>query len=155
MAHIGVCEDARNTVSHTLNVILADEFMLYSKLLKYHWNVTGMSFGPLHQLFEDEYTSVFKIIDDVAERVRAIGHWPIGTLKEYQEYTHLEEHPGRNPDAHTMISDLVKDYETIIRAMRSAEKEIDQAGDAVTANFLEDIVAQHEKAAWMLRSHLV
>jgi len=155
MANIGVSEDARKQIARKLDTMLADEYLLFTKLFKYHWNVTGMAFGPLHQLFEEQYTQVFKVIDDVAERVRALGHWPIGTLSEFQEQSNLSEHPGRNPDAQTMISDLVADYEVIIRNMRDEVDSINELQDSVTANFVEEIIEKHEKGAWMLRSHLI
>ena len=155
MANIGVSQEQRKQIANTLNIMLSDEYMLFTKLFKYHWNVTGMAFGPLHKLFEEQYEEVFKHIDNLAERVRALGEWPIGTLSEFKEHSNLQEHPGKNPDDRTMISDLVTDYETVIRHMREAAATIEKSGDIVTANFVEEIIEQHEKGAWMLRAHLV
>ena len=155
MANIGVPQEQRQEIVKHLNTILADEYALFTKLFKYHWNVTGMSFGSLHQLFEEQYEKTFKIIDKVAERVRALGDWPIGTLQEFKQHSNLDETPGRNPDAQTMISDLVADHETIIQDMRKKVELINKHEDSVTANFVEELIEKHEKKAWMLRSHLV
>jgi len=154
MANIGISQQAQDAVAHRLNIILADEYILFTKLFKYHWNVTGMSFGPLHALFQEQYEELFKIIDDVAERVRALDHMAIGTLSEFQEHTRLQEKPGQNPDAAGMISDLIHDYEQVIRSLRDDIDIINEHNDSVTANFVEEMIEKHEKRAWMLRAHL-
>ncbi len=155
MANIGVSQENCKQVAHKLNIMLSDEYLLFTKLFKYHWNVTGMAFGSLHEMFEKQYVSAFKKIDKIAERIRALEQWPSGTLSEFKEHSNIQEDPARNPDAQTMVSDLVQDHETIIRNMREEAAAIEKTGDMVTANFVEEMIEKHEKAAWMLRAHLV
>lgn len=149
----GLTSEKRQEVIEHLNKILSDEFVLYVKLAKYHWNVRGPFFGPLHALFQTLYEQAFRDADLVAERVRALGGIPIGTMKEFLGLTRLIEVPGRNPVEVEMIGDLVIDYQTIIKHLRSDIEKIDRH-DPVTGNMLMTLVEQHEKSAWMLRSHL-
>ena len=152
--NIGITKEQRSQVAYPLRVMLADEYVVFTKLFKYHWNVTGMAFGSLHALFQEQYEQVFSLIDDIAERIRALGELPIGTLSEFSEYSNIQEYPGSNPDASTMLSNLVADYEAMIRYMREQAAAIEAIGDIVTANFIEEIIEKHEKGAWMLRAHL-
>lgn len=148
-------EDARGVVQ-LLYTLLADEFLLYTKTRNYHWNVTGPHFGSLHRLFEEQYKELNLVVDDVAERIRALGGWSPGTLQEFLRYARLGEEPGKRPDYRTMIADLTADHEALARHLRrdlgTCEE---QYHDAVTSNFLQGLVERHEKTAWMLRALLV
>ncbi|MFA6066824.1 MAG: DNA starvation/stationary phase protection protein [Candidatus Babeliaceae bacterium] len=152
---LGISDKHRKEIAHILNVILSYEYVLYTKTLKYHWNVESQCFGPLHLLFKEQYEQLFSIIDDVAERVRSLGHYSLGTLTEFLQESKVEEAPGKYPNDMDMIADLLVGHEIIIRLIR---KEIDstlEKGDAGTSNFLTDIIEKHEKTAWMLRAHLL
>lgn len=152
---LGISDKQRKEIADILNIILAYEYLLYTKTLKYHWNVESICFGQLHLLFRENYEQLFVIIDDVAERVRSLGFYSYGTLEEFRKHSKLQENPGSYPTDMAMISDLLTDHETIIRLLR---KEVDatlEKGDAGTSNFLTEILEKHEKTAWMLRAHLV
>lgn len=154
MINIDITEKNRKLVADRLNLLLANEYVLYTKTLKFHWNVVGLFFGPLHALFQKQYEQLLEIVDEVAERVRALGYLSHGTLKEFSTHATLPEEPGKNPDSKSMIRLLLEDHEAIIRQIR---KDIDYAaelGDMGTNNFLSDLIETHEKTAWMLRAHL-
>lgn len=154
MIAIGLNDKTRKQVADHLNALLANEFVLYGKTLKYHWNVKGELFGPLHQLFKEQYEQLLDIVDDVAERVRALDHESFGTLKEFLSHTVLKEQPGDNPSYKTMIGNLLKDHETIIQHIRNDIDLTAKLNDMGTNNFLCDLMEKHEKTAWMLRAHL-
>ncbi len=150
--HIGLSEAVRKQVSKKLTVIISYQFTVYIKTLKFHWNVQGMNFKPLHLFFEEQYEAMLDIVDDVAERIRALGHMAPGTMTEFMKLSKLTEAPGQNPNDKGMIEELLHDHETIIQLVR---KEIDataELGDMGTNNFLCDILEKHEKMAWMLRA---
>ncbi len=152
---IGITEKNRDAVCGILNVVLADEYLLYTKSRKYHWNVTGVHFNDLHKFFEAQYEELDEIIDEVAERVRALGGVSAGTLTEFGKSARLEEHPGRNPDDRGMLADLLTDHEALIRTLRAdIVKTGDKYKDAGTNDFLTGLMEQHEKMAWMLRAFL-
>lgn len=142
-------------VAQILCTVLADEVLLYTKLRKFHWNVTGEAFFALHEAFEKQYEEVAVIIDEVAERIRVYGAVAPGTLQEFQGMTRLEETPGVNPDARGMVSELVADYEMLIEYLNEDIEEIDDEFDDVGAeDLLTGILRQHQKQLWMLRSTL-
>jgi starvation-inducible DNA-binding protein len=138
-----------------LTRLLADEYVLYTKTRNYHWNITGLHFGQLHALFEKQYEELAEAVDEVAERVRALGGRAIGTLSEFQEHTRLKEEPKKHPAARKMLGNLLEDHESVVRSLR---EDIDTCandlGDAGTSDFLTGLMEQHEKVAWMLRAHL-
>lgn len=154
MINIGLQDDARKQIAQILNALLADEFVLYTKTLKFHWNVVGRNFGPLHALFKEQYESLFDIVDDVAERARSVGYAAFGTLDEFKKNSTLPENPGFNPDDMGMIANLLADHEVIIRSLRLSIETTSELGDEGTSNFLTDLMEKHEKKAWMLRAHL-
>lgn len=152
---IGVKDDARKKLVETLNMRLCDEYVLYTKTRKYHWNVVGPRFSQLHDFFKEQYEALDEIVDETAERARQLGGKSLGTLEEFARYSSINEDPGQNPDAQTMISNLLKDHETIIKTLRKNADEADeQYDDMATNDFFLEAVQRHEKMAWMLRAHL-
>lgn len=152
---IGLTDAERQAVIGILNVVLADEFVLYTKTRRCHWNVVGPNFSELHALFQRQYEQLEEIIDDVAERIRALGGTPAGTLREYLDLTRLDEAPGMGNDSLGMIEALLADHESLVRNLRlDLEFCSEDHGDEGTRDFLTGIMQSHEKTAWMLRAHL-
>lgn len=152
--NIGMTDHNRAEMAKILNHLLANEYVLYTKTWKFHWNVEGKHFGALHEFFDNHVAALAKIIDEVAERVRALGFKSDGTLTEFIEKTSLTEHPGQNPDDLGMIKLLLEDHEIIIRKLHEDSDFSTKLGDVGSNNFLCDLVEKHEKMAWMLRAHL-
>ncbi len=153
--NIGLAEKQRAGVVEILNTLLADEFVLYTKTRNYHWNVTGPQFHELHQFFEEQYEALSDIVDEVAERIRALGGEALGTLAEFLKRTRLKEHPGKYPSARAMLENLLNDHETIIRCVREdLETCAEKYRDMGTNDFLTELMQRHEKMAWMLRAFL-
>lgn len=152
--NIGIVPNDRDAVAKSLNILLADEYMLLFKTKNYHWNVTGMNFNDLHLFFDKQYAELENIVDEVAERVRALGNRAFGTAKEFVEYARLKEQPGIVPTEKEMIKNLVIDHETIIKQIRIDINDTVKYNDMGTNNFLCDLIERHEKMAWMLRSYL-
>ncbi len=96
---IGIPAQHREAVAELLNALLADEYLLYAKSRDYHWSVTGPIFRDLHKLFEEQYEELNEVVDEIAERVRALGAWPFGTLAEFLKHARLKERPGRRLEA--------------------------------------------------------
>ena len=153
--NIDLSEEQRGAVVQILNTLLSDEYLLYTKTRNYHWNVTGPQFNDLHKFFEEQYTQLNEIVDQVAERGRTLDGWAFGTMSEFCQHARLKEHPGQYPRAREMIANLVDDHETVIRQLRS-DLEIcaDKYHDMGTNDFLTGLMEQHEKMAWMLRAFL-
>jgi starvation-inducible DNA-binding protein len=152
---IGLSDKQRAALVDMLNTLLADEFVLYVKTRRFHWNVTGVDFSELHKLFQEQYEALDKVVDEVAERARALDGVAAGSLKEYLAATRLNEAPGTNPEWRGMVEALLQDHQSIIRQLRKDIPEAqDKHGDAGTADFLTGLMEQHEKTAWMLRAYL-
>ncbi len=152
---IGLDATQRRGVTDVLHALLADEYVLYTKTRSYHWNVTGPHFNDYHKFFEALYTKLEQIVDDVAERARAVGGAAVGTLAEFTRLTRLGEHPGTYPGAAEMVQNLLADHEAIVRQLRQdIVTTQDRHGDLGTADFLTGLMEEHEKIAWMLRATL-
>jgi starvation-inducible DNA-binding protein len=155
-ANIGISAANRKKVAQLLNALLADEFLLYVKLLNYHWNVKSDHFRDMHKLFLDLYEDQLQVCDDVAERVRSLDEASFGTMQEYRKHTQLKEHPGKKLTDQEMIRNTLEDYEAIIRTIRIiAPACMDKYADLGTNNFLLNLLEKQEKTAWMLRASLV
>ncbi|MBL8146560.1 MAG: DNA starvation/stationary phase protection protein [Anaerolineae bacterium] len=151
---LGLSDATRQSSVDILTTTLAATYVLYTKTRKFHWNVTGPHFIELHKLFEAQYEELDEAMDAVAERIRMLGSFSIGTLAEMLKHSYLEEDPGNNPDAAGMIAELTADHESVIRHLRADIDAITENGDAGTADFLTGLLEQHEKTAWFLRAHL-
>jgi starvation-inducible DNA-binding protein len=129
--NIGLSEEQRAGVVKILNTLLSDEYLLYTKTRNYHWNVTGPQFHDLHKFFEEQYTELSEIIDEIAERGRSLDGWAFGTMSEFSQHTRLKEHPGHYPKAPEMIANLLGDHEAVIRQLRDdLETCVDKYHDA-------------------------
>ena len=135
--------------------LLADEHVLYLKTRNFHWNVTGARFNDLHKFFEAQYDQLEETIDEVAERIRALGGAAPGSMKEFLKLARLGEASGAFIGADRMLAGLLDDHEALIRTLREdLVTANDIHGDAGTADFLTGLMEAHEKMAWMLRSFL-
>jgi starvation-inducible DNA-binding protein len=153
--NIGLNDEARLEVGQILNLILADEFVLYVTTRDYHWNVTGPDFRSLHLEFETQYEQLAKWIDDVAERARSIGVGARGNLADLVKSARSSADPGVDLPGEHMLSELLALHEELIVQLRTdSDACIERFGDAGTADFLTGLMERHEKAAWMLRAQL-
>ena len=149
----GIDREDRETIAAGLSRLLADSYTLYLKTHNYHWNVTGPQFNTLHQMFEQQYTELATAVDDIAERIRALGIRAPGSYAEFMKLTAIEEGSGEE-SAEDMIRQLAIGQETVVRTAREAFPAADDANDEPTADLLTQRMQLHEKNAWMLRSML-
>lgn len=152
---IGIKEAHLAEVAKSLCVILADEFVLYTKTKKAHWNIEGPDFYNKHLFFEQQYNQLDDIVDTVAERIRTLGHYAPGSLKEYLELTHLSESKLEKNDSQSYIKELLADHESIMIHLRENINRYAAAlKDLGTSDYITGLMETHEKMAWMLRAHL-
>lgn len=148
---IGLTEEARKQIADQLAHLLADTYTLYLKTHNFHWNVTGSLFSTLHILFEQQYVELAGAVDEIAERIRALGLPAPGSYAQYLALSSIKEETGV-PVAEEMIKQLVHDHETVIRVARSIFPTVESLHDAPTVDLLTRRMEIHEKTAWMLRS---
>jgi starvation-inducible DNA-binding protein len=144
---------ARAKTAALLGRLLADSYIIYLKTQGFHWNVVGPQFEPLHTLFQDQYTELAQAIDEIAERIRALGVKAPGSFAEFQTLTSIGEEADA-PAADAMISQLLSDHTTVSRTALQVVTEAETQGDVATADLATQRVTQHEKTAWMLSSLL-
>jgi len=149
--NIGIKAEDRKAIAEGLSRLLADSYTLYLKTHNYHWNVVGPQFNTLHQMFEQQYTELSTAVDEIAERIRALGVKAPGSYREFAELTSVKEAEG-DVSADEMIRQLAADQETVVRTARSVFPLVDAANDEPTADLLTQRMQIHEKTAWMLRS---
>lgn len=150
---IGISESDRQAIASGLSRLLADSYSTYLKTHNFHWNVEGPMFQTLHTMFETQYTELATAVDDIAERIRALGELAPGSYTAFAKLSSVDDETG-HPDASAMIRQLVAAQETIARTAREVMPVADKAGDEPTADLLTQRMQVHEKNAWMLRSLL-
>ncbi len=149
----GISEENSKKIADALNHVLADEFVLYIKTLNFHWNIEGRDFHTLHLFLDDQYHQLQIIIDSVAERIRKIGHFATGSMKEFLDGASLKEHSGAASVSEDMLADLASDHDAVIRKMRTLINDFeDKYDDAGSSDFITGIMKEHEKMSWMLRA---
>jgi starvation-inducible DNA-binding protein len=150
---IGITKKDREKIADGLSRLLADSFTLYLKTHNFHWNVTGPMFNTLHVMFMEQYTELWTALDEIAERIRALGFPAPGTYREFAKLTVIKESEGK-VSAEDMIRQLVAGQEAVVKTARSVFPLVDKAADEPSADLLTQRMQIHEKNAWMLRSLL-
>lgn len=153
IAHIGLSEADRLTISEALAVALADSYAVYLKTHIYHWNVTGPQFHSLHTMFEAHYSELQQAVDTIAERIRALGFPAPASATALMRLTNIGEE-NTIPDAESMTRNLLIASETLGASCRKALIAAEQVGDQASADLMTQRVAVAEKNAWMLRATL-
>jgi starvation-inducible DNA-binding protein len=150
---IGISAQQRQQISEGLSRVLADTYVLYGKTHGFHWNVTGPMFNTLHLMFMEQYTELWTALDEIAERIRALGvPAPFGST--LSALASLEDSSSLTPAAMQMVRELVDGHEAVARTARSVFSVADEANDQPSADLLTQRLQIHEKTAWMLRSLL-
>ena len=152
---IGIKPENSVKVADSLNKLLSDEHVLYIKTRNAHWNVEGTDFAAIHKFFESQYIQLDEIIDQVAERIRAIDHYTEGTMTNFLKLTQLSEESRENNDSLSYIKDLLSDHESVIIELReNINRFAKDWHDLGSSDFITSLMETHEKMAWMLRAHL-
>jgi starvation-inducible DNA-binding protein len=136
-----------------LKVILGTNFALYFKAHGFHWNVEGVNFQQYHDFFAELYTSIFNNTDLIAEKIRMLDAYAPGSLLRMLELADVEE-SAIIPSPISMMAELKRDNDRLIVHLRAGIVAAENAGEPAIGNFLQDLLDQHQKHAWMLRSFI-
>jgi starvation-inducible DNA-binding protein len=147
----GITAAAREEIADGLARLLADSYTLYLKTHAYHWNVTGPMFNSLHTMFETHYLELRDAVDEIAERIRALGFPAPGSYAAFARLASVAEEEGV-PAAMDMVRDLAHGHEAVVRTARSVVALAEQHEDQATADLVTQRLHVHEKTAWMLRA---
>ncbi|MCS6986107.1 MAG: DNA starvation/stationary phase protection protein [Sphingomonadaceae bacterium] len=150
---LGIPADRLEAITQGLARVLADTYTLYLKTHNYHWNVTGPHFHTLHAMFEEQYTELWAAVDEIAERMRALGAFAPGSHSEFQRLARVKDANGV-PEAMAMVAELAEDQATVVRTAREMLQLAEAAHDQPTADLMTRRIQVHEKTAWMLRALL-
>ena len=138
-----------------LNLLLAEEYVLYTKTRTAHWNVDGLNNLELHEFLENQYNTLDEIIDEIAGRIRSLGHFALGSLKDFLSISQMSDDNDDLSNSGQAFDILLHDHESIIRMIHHEMDPIsNQLNDAGTSDFLLKIMDKHHKMAWMLRAYL-
>jgi starvation-inducible DNA-binding protein len=151
--NLGINSADREQIASGLSNLLADSYTLYLKTHNFHWNVEGPQFNTLHLMFEAQYTELALAVDEIAERIRALGIKAPGSYSEFARLTSVDEAQG-GETAEEMIRQLAIGQESVVRTARAVFPAASDAHDEPTADLLTQRMQIHEKNAWMLRSML-
>lgn len=153
--NVGVRDANREQIATALQTLLADLYVLENKTRGAHWNVEGKHFGSLHAMFEEHYGWLAEMIDETAERIRAFGALADCRMSSYIRLSRLEELPNGTTREDALIETLMSDHETMARHLRKEIPRLeDELHDIGTADFMTELLKQHEQVAWMLRVQL-
>jgi starvation-inducible DNA-binding protein len=152
--NLGIPETHLNAVALELNKLLADEVVLYIKTRNYHWNIEGANFQQMHLFYEGQFNQLDEIMDQVAERIRIIGHYTEARLTDYLKLTNLLESPYTNAQ-NDQLKNLLASHETIIHNLRRlVQLFIEKHKDIGSSDFVTQLLGKHETMAWKVRAYL-
>ncbi len=144
---------SNHEVVESLNKFLANSYVLMLKTQNYHWNVTGPQFSSLHLLFEGQYNDLFQAVDVIAERIRALGHRAPGNFTIFAQLATVKEEVAA-PSANEMLQSLAQDNQALVDSAEAVIKAAQEVDDEGSADLAINRLREHQKAIWMLKSHL-
>lgn len=153
MAPLSLSSNSAAEISEKLGIGIAETSVMIMKAQNFHWNVKGMAFGPLHDLFGKIYNEHFAALDDLAERVKALGGHADGRYAQHLKLSSIKESDGRIP-ATEMLAALRDDQRTLSATFRSLAEVAERHSDVVTNDMAIARAEAHDKFAWMLAAHL-
>lgn len=153
---IGLMDELKcRKIVDVLNTLLAQEYVLFTKTLNYHWNFKGPRFNPMHEFLDDQYNDILEIMDNVAERVKIFDAYPLATARELLERSSIDEAPEQQPSPNEMLFDLFNDHQLIQEYIKSQiAKEDLFKDDPGTEDMLTGILRDHEMTSWVLKSNI-
>ena len=156
MIDIGISGGDRKRTAEGLSHYLADAYSLYLKTHNFHWNVTGPMFNTLHAMFMTQYTEQWTALDEIAERIRALGFAAPGSYAEFARLSSIgDDTPLKDHSQwREMVRQLVVGNESVCRTARKVLAVADKSGDDPSVDLMTQRLQIHEKYAWMLRSLL-
>ncbi len=151
--NVGISEQNRQVIAEGLATFLANTYAVYLKTQNFHWNLTGVEFYPMHILFEKQYEDLAAAVDEIAERIRALGYYVDGTFGGLNKLKTVKDE-DKVLSIKDMLHRLVESHETLIRHARKLGEVADAQGDFAAVDMLGRRLGAHEKMVWMLRSSL-
>ncbi|PTX54197.1 starvation-inducible DNA-binding protein [Litoreibacter ponti] len=145
--------NSRAAIVDALNQSVAETTVTTMLAQNFHWNVKGMSFGPLHALFQEVYEDHFTAQDDLAERIKALNGHAEATLAGMLKRSKVQEHEGTATDKE-MLAAMLEAQETLAGTLASAGALAAEHEDSLTEDLCIARGQTHEKFAWMMRAHL-
>ncbi|WP_022694874.1 Dps family protein [Ponticaulis koreensis] len=145
--------DDRARLTAALKSVMGDTYALYVKTHGYHWNVTGPRFKALHDMFMEQYTELWTALDEIAERIRAIGEFAPGSTEQILANATIMP-DNSQPDAEDMVQNLANGHDMLSTTLKKALDVADEIGDDVTVDLFTQRMTVSQKTAWMLRSSL-
>ena len=149
--NIGIKEADRKKSAEAVSRLMADTYTLYLKTHGYHWNVEGPHFQQLHMQFMEQYTEMWTAVDDLAERIRALGHYAPASYTAMSKLSSIAEEDAE-PSWEDMVKNLAKGHEQVAKTAREVLRVAEEVNDDATADVVAPRVTLHEKTAWMLRA---
>jgi starvation-inducible DNA-binding protein len=137
-------------LSSVLNALLADVFALYLKTKNFHWHMSGPHFRDYHLLLDEQGEQIFKITDDIAERVRKIGGETIKSIGHIARLQRITDNDYEFVPAHGMLEELYTDNKALVQSLRAAHEVASDAGDYATTSLIEVWIDEAERRAWFL-----
>lgn len=134
--------------------VLSDTYVLAVKTHGYHWNVMGPMFPQLHEFFGKQYEDLFEAADDIAERIRALGMMPDGSMDSFLQNTVIKEAGTKPMTAEAMLEDLLKSYEAMRERLIAAEDYADDIDDVATQDLMVERIRAQDKTMWMIRAQV-
>lgn len=144
----------KKKVADALSVSLASTYTLYLKTQNFHWNVTGPYFSQLHALFMTQYSALALAVDEIAERIRTLGYPAPGSYAAFGKLSVLKDAPAAPIKDKDMLKTLLADQEAVRELSLKGLKLAQAEGDELSADLFIKRAEEHDKTAWMLRSHL-
>ncbi|RAJ32222.1 Dps family protein [Pedobacter cryoconitis] len=152
---IGIIENNSAKVAKMLNLVLADEFLLYTKTKNAHENLDDNDLYRKLMLFKEQYELLETTMDSIAEHIHSTGYNIPVTLEIFLELEHLAEQCGLNIDGLEVIHELLEEHEGLIIRLRKRAvyfgNELQESG---VGRYLIQLMEIHQRMILELKIYL-
>lgn len=141
-------------LANSLNVYLANLHVVYVKLHNFHWNVVGFDFFDFHEKTQELYEAVALELDEIAERIKELGYYPLASMQEFVRYATLKEAASAPYDTAAIARSLAEDFAETARYLREVDRFVRETTDEYTINLIGDALGFAEKNVWFFTAYL-
>ncbi|MFV0249969.1 MAG: Dps family protein [Bacilli bacterium] len=150
----GFFTEQNNNFIQILNEYMSNLYVEVNNLYNMHFNVVGNKFLTLHTKLQEYYENISLMFDNIAERIKMLGGYPITSLIKIEETSTIKSMISRDFNDKQVLEVLENDFQFLFDYTKDINIHFIKINDFYTSSILTNNLIFFEKKLWMIRNSL-